>query len=119
MTQQTEREPKVGWRTLPLTDVLISAHLDATLTALHGGSVMLDEKSRSGRKHLKLHKDARGYYVRIGCRGSSKQYLGRCKVTYLDGEASLFAFTLADRDAFEADQQRRWDERNGFTADAA
>lgn len=108
---------KVGWRALPLTDALIQAHLAEKLSEVHGGTVMLDldQKSRSGRTHLKLHRDRDGkHYVRVGRRGSCKQYLGRCKVTYLDGVATLFQFTLAAHDAFEAEQRRRWDERNGF-----
>lgn len=110
-------EPKLGWRTLALDHPLIGAHL-ATELAQWRPTVMLDKASRWGRSHLRLHWDAKGYFVRVGRRGANKQYLGRCNVTYLDGSPTLFAFTLADHDAFEADQERRWLERNGLAEEA-
>lgn len=114
----SESEPKLGWKTLPLSDELVSSHLTAQAECF--GTVMLDFASRMGRSHLRLHRDGQGYFVRCGRRGSLKQYLGRCKVTYFDGEPSLFAYTLADHDAFEADQQRRWDAKHGYlTAEQA
>lgn len=107
----SEREPKLGWKTLPLTDEVVAAHLATQAECF--GTVMLDFASRTGRRHLKLHKDGNGYFVRCGRRGSSRQYLGRCKVTYFDGEPTLFSFTRAHLDAFEADQERRWAEKRG------
>jgi hypothetical protein len=111
--QMQEQEPKLGWKTLTLTDEMVAAHL-ATQLDCHG-TVMLDFSSRLGRRHLRIHKDGAGYFVRCGRRGSMKQYLGRCKVTYLDGEPTLFAFTRADRDAFDADQQQRWEKKHGVS----
>lgn len=108
----TEKEPKLGWRTLPLNEETVARHL-ATQVECHG-TVMIDFASRWGRRHLKLHKDRNGYFVRVGRRGSSKQYLGRCKVTYFDGEPTLFQYTSADRDAFDAEQQRKWDAKYGI-----
>ncbi len=102
---------KLSWKTLPLTDEAVALHL-ADKIAL-SSRVMLDSASRSGRSHLRLHSDRGGHFVRIGRRGSCKQYLGRCKVTYFDGEPTLFQFTLADHDAFEADQERRWAAKHG------
>lgn len=107
-----EREPKIGWKTLDLDEQIVAVKLANEIS--RGGSVMIDSASRTGRHHLKLHRDKKGYFVRCGRRGSMKQYLGRCKVTYIDGKPELFAFTLADHDAFEADQQRRWDAKYGI-----
>lgn len=104
-----EREPKLAWRTLELIDQRVAIELACKITQRGGGTVMIDSASRTGRSHLRLRRDKDGYFVRCGRRGSMKQYLGRCKVTYIDGKPELFAFTLADHDAFEADQQRRWD----------
>lgn len=111
----TEREPKLGWKTLPLSDDLVASHLATQAECF--GTVMIDFGSRLGsRHHLKLHKDRGGYYVRTGRRGSCKEYLGRCKVTYFDGKADLFSYTFASVDAFEADQLRRFDAAHGITA---
>jgi hypothetical protein len=101
---------KLSWKTLPLTDETVAAHLAAE------GRVMLDSasKTRGGRSHLTLHQDRSGYFVRVGGRGSCKQYLGQCKVTYFDGVAGLFAFTLADHDAFKAAQDARFNASHGI-----
>jgi hypothetical protein len=109
-----EEEPKLGRKTLPLGDELVATHLATQIECF--GTVMLDFASRWGRHHLRLHHDRQGYFVRSGRRGSCKRYLGRCKVTYFDGEPTLFAYTLADQDAFDADQARRWDEKHGIVA---
>lgn len=107
-------EPKLTWKTLPLTNDLVQAHLAENIGE-ERGTIMLDEKSRWGRSNLKLHKGRDGYYVRVGRRGTTKRVLGRCKVTYLDGKPTLFQFTTAYQDAFEADQDRRWSERHGVS----
>jgi hypothetical protein len=101
---------KLSWKTLPLTDETVAAHLAAE------DKVMLDSasKARGGRSHLTLHQDRDGYFVRVGGRGSCKQYLGHCKVTYFDGVATLFAYTLADHDAFQAAQAARFDAKHGI-----
>ena len=70
---------------------------------------MIDKDSRWCRSNLRLHRDKGGFFVRVGMRGSSKQYLGKCKITFFDGEPTLLAFTFASHDAFEDDQRRRWE----------
>lgn len=110
------REPKLGWRTLALTDELVAAFLTKEIGRSYKPTVMLASSSRMGRSHLRLYRDSKGYFVRCGRRGSLKQYLGRCNVTYLGGEPTLFAFTTADQDAFDADQDRRWNLKHGITA---
>lgn len=109
-----EREPKLGWDTRSLTDPVVAQHLAATLADTFGGTVMIDSKSRWGRSHLKLRMDKGGYFVRVGRRGSCKQYLGRCKITFFDGKPTLLQFTFADTDAFDAEQDRRWCLANGI-----
>lgn len=108
-----EQEPKIGFKTLDLADQRVAVELACKITERGGGTVMIDSASRTGRSHLRLHRDKDGYFVRCGRRGSLKQYLGRCKITYIDGKPELFAFTLAAHDAFEADQRRRWDAKYG------
>lgn len=103
-------EPKLGWKTVELTDPIASDHLEATI-AERLPSVMIDKDSRWGRSHLRLHRDRGGFFVRMGRRGSSKHYLGRCKITYFDGEATLFQFTTVSRDAYDAEENRRWEAR--------
>jgi len=108
-----EPEPKLGWATKSLDDALVASHLEKTLGEPRG-TVMIDGKSRWGRsqrRHLRLHRDGRGFFVRVGRRGAGKAYLGRCKVTYFDGKPELFQFTFSTQDAFEAEQSRRYDER--------
>lgn len=107
-----DREPKLGWKTVELTDTDVAAHLSETVAALRG-TVMLANECRFGRKHLRLRKDGKGYFVTVGSRGHDKRYLGRCKVTYFDGIATLFQFTTAVHDEFEAEQDRRWADKHG------
>lgn len=106
-----DREPKLAWSTLPLDHETVAAHLAEAMAERAGGSVMIDRDSRVGRHHLKLRRDGGGHFVLVGRKGRDKRYLGRCKVTYFDGEATLFAFTFAITDAFWADQERRWANR--------
>lgn len=101
-------EPKLGWKTVDLTHEIPATFLEKEI-ASHRPQVMIDKDSRWGRSHLRLHKDGRGFFVRAGRRGSSKQYLGKCKITFFDGEPTLLAFTFANHDAFEDEQRRRWD----------
>jgi hypothetical protein len=101
---------KLSWETLPLTDPLVVAELECS------HNVMIDEKSRWGRHFLRLHKDKLGWFVRTGCRGGNKQRLGRAKVTFVDDKPSLFKFTFASRDAFDAEQSRIFDELYGIEA---
>lgn len=79
-------------------------------------SIMIHSLSRSGRSHLKVHQDRGGYFVRTGRNGGCKERLGRCQITYLDGRPTLYQFTLKSRDDFDADQQRRFDERHGIAS---
>lgn len=104
-------EPKLGWKTVDLNHELAAAHL-ADEIASSRPHVMIDRPSRRGRSHLRLHKDGRGFFVYVGSRGHDKQYLGRCKITFADGEPMLFQFTFAQHDAYEAEEQRRWEARN-------
>jgi hypothetical protein len=100
---------KLGFEILPLTDETVASHLAMQTECF--GSVMLDFASRRGRRHLKLHRDQTGYFVRTGRRGANKQYLGQCKVTWIDGSPTLFAYTLAEQDAFEEERALRRSER--------
>lgn len=108
-----DEDVKIGFRTLPLDHPLVCAELERNC-ARRWSSIMMDEKSRWGRSHLRLYKDREGYFVRQGRRGANKQRLGQCKVTYLNGEPTLFKFTTKSSDDFEADQQRRWDAKHGI-----
>jgi hypothetical protein len=106
---ETEREPKIGWKTLPITDPLIAADLEETRRGL--GSVMISRKCRYGRHHLKLHRNRAGVpFVRVGVRGSGKMELEFCEVTYLDGVPTLFAYVFKKSEAelrWEANDRRR------------
>lgn len=110
-------EPKLGWRTVGLDDPHVVDHLTHELTRCYRPTVMLDSEHRWGRSHLRLHKDRGGYFVRVGKRGANKEYLGKCKLTLFDGVPTLFSFTLASTDAFNADQERRWCVANGIDPD--
>jgi hypothetical protein len=89
-----------------LDNPLVKADLEATLTWL--GPVMIDsdERGRRGRRHLRLHRDKAGYYVRRGRRGSGKQYLDRCKITFINGEPTLFSYFFEPAE-FEIEYARR------------
>lgn len=108
-----ETEPKIGFKTLALCDEIPAAFLAKEMARTYKPTVMIDERSRYGRSHLRLHLDGKGYFVR-GPRGTGRRYLGRCKVTFLDGEATLFQFTTKLQDAFDADQAARWDAKYGI-----
>ena len=105
-----EDGPKLGWKTVELAHPIAVAHLEEALADCLP-SVMIYSDCRWGRSHLRLHRDRGGFFVRMGRRGSSKHYLGRCKITYLDGVATLFQFTTASHDAYKAEESRRWDAR--------
>ncbi len=102
---------KIQMKMVPLTDEVAASHLAKHLAA--GRTVFMTETSRGNRSHLRVKKDATGYFVRRGRNGSCKDYLGRCKLTYLDGALALVQFTSKSADQFEADQRRRWDEKYG------
>lgn len=106
-------EPKLSWATKSFDDASVAAYLAKTLSGK--GYIMINEKSHFGRHHLKLRHDRNGYFVRVGFRGSCKEYLGRCKVTYFGGEPTLLQFTFASHDAFDAEQQRLYEEKYGIT----
>lgn len=101
-------EPKLGWKTVDLDHELAAAHLEEEISSSRP-HVMIYRPSRRGRSHLRLHRDQRGFFVYVGSRGHDKQYLGRCKITFHDGEPTLFQFTFAQRDAYEAEERRRWE----------
>lgn len=97
-----EREPKVRIREVPIDHPLVVAEIDRVLSSSWkpGRTVMIHRQDRYGRSHLHLHRDRAGnYFVRVGMRGSGKQILDRCEITYLDDEPTLFVFRFKKSDA--------------------
>lgn len=100
----------VSFKTLPLTDETVLAYLASeTVVQLDSGS-----RHRGGRSHLTLNKDSGGWFIRTGRRGSCKLYLGQCKQTLIDGKIVLHTFTTASQDAFDAEEERKFNEKWGF-----
>lgn len=49
---------------------------------------------------MRLHRDRAGNnFVRVGYRGSGKQILESCEVTWIDGVPTLFAFIFQKSEA--------------------
>lgn len=107
-------EPKIGWKTFPVTAPLVATHLAETQR--EGGAVMISEKNhfRGHRRHLKLHHNRSGVpFVRIGVRGSSRQELEFCDVTYLDGVPTIFAYVFK-KSELEKEWEAAWDRKHGI-----
>lgn len=85
---------KLSWRNLPLNHPLVEAKLN------DGFPIMLhrdDRRSFRGRYgHYKPHRDTTGWYIRTGKRGTVKEYLTICEVTYDHGEPLLFQFRIKE-----------------------
>jgi hypothetical protein len=117
LTMTDEQEPRITIRYVDLDHEVASAKLAKSVGA-YARNVHLDGVGFGKRSHLRLHKDRDGYFVRRGPRGGNKEYLGRCKVTWLNDDPTplLVQFTLRSNDEFAADQQRRWDAKYGAAA---
>lgn len=102
----------VSFKTLPLTDEAVIAHFASEKRVM----IERNSRARGGRSHLRLFKDNGGWFVRTGMRGSCKQYLGQCKQTLLDNEVILHTFSTASQDAFDAEQNRKFEEKWGVEA---
>lgn len=88
---------QVAWKTLPVSDPIVSAHL-AERFGEDRGEISISNKSRFRRQrlYLRLRKDAAGFYVQQRRR---KHYIGSCDVTFIDGEPRLFRFIYQERNA--------------------
>lgn len=85
-----EREPKLGWRTVPVTDDLMAPFAARGLVMLHESSKATF--GRRGNRHYRLRRDDEGWYVRVGKRAQSKRRLVACEITYADGKPILHQF---------------------------
>lgn len=86
--RETRNEPHLGWRTLSLSDPLVAECL------AKGGKIMMHASDRPTRRnaHYKLRKDAGGWHIRYGKRGTCKEYLTACEITFQRGFPLLFQF---------------------------
>ena len=101
---------------IALTDPRVAAHLEEKLAGTrYGNRVLINPSSRfkGGRSHLALHKDAKGYFVRLGRRGSSKDYLGTCDIIPCPG-SPIFQFTLETHDKRDAADEAAFCKKYGL-----
>lgn len=85
---------KLSFRNLPLSHPLVEAKLtDGFAIMLH-----LDDRRtwKKRRGHYRPHRDTKGWYIRTGKRGTCKEYLTICEVTYDHGTPLLFQFRTKD-----------------------
>lgn len=110
LNKAADQEPRIKIRLVGL-DHEVAAEKLAECFISYGRHVHLDGAGHGKRSHLRLHKDRQGYFVRRGVRGRDKEYLGRCKVTWLNDEPTplLVQFTLRSNDEADAAYQARLD----------